>query len=78
MKLGVSEGVYAMMLLDQDSRCAICRNKWKRKLYVDHCHQTNRVRGLLCGPCNTAIGLLGDNLEGVLRAVEYLKEEDPD
>lgn len=76
-RLGVSEADYAVMLLDQDGKCAVCRNKWKRKLYLDHCHETNRVRGLLCGPCNTAIGLLGDNVEGLMRAVRYLEEGPP-
>lgn len=43
-----------------------------KSLALDHCHDTNRFRGWLCRKCNTAIGLLGDNSEGVWRAVEYL------
>jgi CRISPR/Cas system-associated protein Cas10 (large subunit of type III CRISPR-Cas system) len=38
----------------------------------DHCHETNEFRGWLCKDCNTAIGKLGDNLEGVMNAVRYL------
>lgn len=41
-------------------------------LEVDHCHQTNQVRGLLCGPCNRALGLLKDNIGNLERAIAYL------
>jgi hypothetical protein len=34
---------------------------------------TTNIRGLLCSNCNRGIGLLGDSLEGVLRAAEYLR-----
>ncbi len=44
------------------------------KLHLDHCHQTGEYRGHLCGSCNRGIGLLGDNLSGVLMAVEYMKK----
>lgn len=42
-------------------------------LHLDHCHITGAFRGWLCSQCNTGIGLLGDNLEGVSKAVKYLK-----
>lgn len=71
-RLGVDAAKFTEMLVAQDGKCAVCRKVWKKKLYVDHCHKTNRVRGLLCGPCNTAIGQLGDDLAGVMRAVDYL------
>ena len=44
----------------------------KRHTYIDHCHNTSEIRGVLCMSCNSGIGFLGDNLEGVLRAVNYL------
>jgi hypothetical protein len=48
-------------------------------LYLDHDHNTNRFRGWLCGRCNTGIGKLGDNIEGVRKALEYLERtSDPD
>lgn len=58
----------------QNNCCAICLQEVE--LNVDHCHRTNKIRGLLCMECNTGIGKLGDTLEGVLRAVEYLKRND--
>lgn len=51
--------------------CGICGSS--RRLCVDHCHVTGSVRGLLCTTCNTAIGKLGDNVDGLLKAVAYLK-----
>ena len=44
------------------------------KLCLDHDHNTWEFRGWLCHDCNRGIGLLGDNLEGVLNAVNYLKK----
>jgi hypothetical protein len=41
--------------------------------HVDHCHETGKIRGLLCHSCNTGIGKLGDNLEGLQKAVSYLE-----
>jgi hypothetical protein len=72
---------YHAMLVEQDDRCAICNRKENRKsrnggitrLCIDHCHETNAVRGLLCHSCNTAIGKLEDNLELILKAHDYVK-----
>ena len=44
-----------------------------KKLCVDHDHETGEFRGWLCNDCNASIGKLGDNLEGLMRAVAYLK-----
>lgn len=44
------------------------------KLHMDHCHVTHKFRGWLCRPCNTGLGALGDNVEGLERAIKYLKD----
>lgn len=44
-----------------------------RTLHLDHCHTTGAFRGWLCAPCNMGVGLLGDNEQGLLRALAYLK-----
>ena len=44
------------------------------KLHLDHCHVTHVYRGHLCGSCNRGIGMLGDDIEGVQQAVNYLKK----
>lgn len=54
----------------QGNACAICSRP--RKLVVDHCHITGRVRGLLCRSCNSALGVFGDNAGGLEKAIEYL------
>jgi hypothetical protein len=53
---GLSWGDYTRLLQSQNSLCAICMTPHHKRLHVDHCHETGRVRGLLCGPCNTALG----------------------
>lgn len=44
------------------------------RLNLDHCHETETYRGHLCSSCNRGIGLLGDDLEGVQQAINYLKK----
>jgi hypothetical protein len=61
------------LLIAQLGMCAICRRHEGRKLHVDHDHATNRVRGLLCGKCNKAIGLLDDEPRLVRSAETYLR-----
>ena len=54
--------------------CECCGQSSEKSLVVDHCHNTLRFRGWLCEQCNHGIGKLGDNLEGVKKAVEYLEK----
>jgi hypothetical protein len=51
-----------------------CCGKEGVKLLVDHIRGTSEPRGWICKPCNTGMGLLGDNIEGLLQAVHYLNE----
>lgn len=71
----VVEVAYDELNLSQDGKCAICDKPCtvNSVLSVDHCHETGKIRGLLCNKCNTGIGLLGDNIEGVQAALDYLK-----
>lgn len=68
---------YNVMLENQNGVCKICgepencsRNKF---LAVDHCHETNKIRGLLCTNCNRSVGLLKENVETLNKMIEYLK-----
>jgi formate dehydrogenase maturation protein FdhE len=65
---------YDNMLTAQNGVCAICGNPPKsgKKLVVDHNHKTGEVRGLLCTPCNTGIGLLKDNQAILKNASNYI------
>ena len=56
-------------------RCARCHKKTE-KLEVDHIHGLTTFRGWLCSGCNTGIGKLGDNLEGVLQGAIYLEKDE--
>jgi hypothetical protein len=76
---GITVEIYEQMVVDQRGVCAICGSAptGKRnftKLHVDHDHVTSRVRGLLCGRCNLAIGMLADNQEHLFKALEYLEK----
>lgn len=71
-KYGLSREQFELMFDAQGGRCAICKRVPGRPLHVDHDHQSGRVRGLLCGPCNRALGLLDDQSARLLQAWEYL------
>jgi hypothetical protein len=60
------------MILAQEGRCAICEREMPRP-HVDHDHETNRIRGLLCVTCNTAIGKLDDDADRLRSAAAYLE-----
>lgn len=73
-KFNLDDEAYAELLDGQGGRCAICGNDCAtgRELAVDHDHETGHVRGLLCMPCNTAIGLMKDDPERLIAAAAYL------
>lgn len=74
---GLSLDEYDALYEAQQGLCAICdRPDPNRRLCVDHCHETGEVRGLLCSSCNTALGLLGDDVDRLIRAMEYLEAGD--
>ena len=74
---GISLQEARELLEFQDNECAICCNELDldkpRGFYVDHDHDTGEVRGLLCCGCNTGLGQLGDSIEGIENALNYLK-----
>lgn len=76
---------YVEMLELQGHACAICKKQPKNiknvrtKLHVDHCHETKKVRGLLCGPCNTQLGVIEKWIireNKLWEIIEYLNTED--
>lgn len=71
---GITLEQYDEMLVAQNGVCAICREECKsgRRLSVDHCHETGKVRGLLCGNCNQGIGRFGHSPERLSAALAFL------
>lgn len=72
---GITLADYDRILEEQGGGCAICSvdmEQYQREFDVDHCHETGKVRGLLCNPCNQAIGLLDEHPERLARAAQYL------
>lgn len=75
---GIDYEEYFKILKSQNRVCAGCGNKddTGRNLAVDHCHETNKVRGLLCVKCNRALGLLKDNPKTIANLFKYLTKEE--
>lgn len=74
-RIGVTEQDVENRLAEQDYQCAMClrthpggRGTW----HIDHCHETNRFRGLLCTRCNVLLGMAGDDPAVLLAGIEYL------
>ena len=64
-----------MLLVAQDYKCAICgvdASELSRELSVDHNHETDEVRGLLCSHCNIGLGNFRDDVDVMSKAIEYL------
>ena len=77
-RYGVTSDDYWMILEHQSGSCALCRTAPPPDGYlvVDHCHQTGKVRGLLCSPCNLLIGNGRDSDPNYyLRIAAYLKAD---
>lgn len=74
-KYGIGHREWISMLTRQNGCCAICQTKLDlgKNTHVDHDHVTKRVRGLLCNPCNTRVGVL-DNESFMTPAMMYLAE----
>lgn len=74
-KFGITLEEYEELFDTQGGVCFICGQPCSsgRSLAVDHDHSTGKVRGLLCGACNTGIGKLQDDPELLRKAAEYLE-----
>jgi hypothetical protein len=77
---GISAAEYDALLATQNGVCAICQKPERAKrggrlkmLAVDHCHRTNKIRGLLCSNCNPMIGYAQEDAARLAAAVRYLK-----
>jgi hypothetical protein len=73
-KFKISVEQYERMLVERGAVCEICgRLPGNRRLAVDHNHKTNKIRGLLCGPCNTLLSHVEHESEFSKAALKYLE-----
>jgi hypothetical protein len=70
---GLDYEKYNTMLDKQNGVCDICK-RVPVKPVIDHCHKTNKVRGIICNTCNSGIGMLKDDLKIIKNAVKYLEK----
>lgn len=74
-RYGMTADDYESLRSQQDHRCALCgrhEDELNGKLFVDHCHNQGWVRGLLCQPCNSGLGMFRDSCELLDKAKKYL------
>jgi len=78
-RYGISLNTHEEILSSQEYKCAICKvSKCSSGLQfsVDHCHETGKVRGLLCCLCNKGLGSFKDNTAFLKEAIQYLERYD--
>lgn len=73
-RYGLTVDAYESMLQAQKNCCAICEIEFTKTPHVDHCHDSMKVRGLLCFNCNRAIGHFQDDTKIIRNAIKYLEE----
>jgi hypothetical protein len=73
----IREDDYARLFDKQEGNCACCginQAYLTRRLSVDHCHSTGKVRALLCDNCNPAIGFVNESIARCEQIIEYLRK----
>jgi hypothetical protein len=70
---GLEREEYERMLADQNNKCAICGTHME-KPYIDHCHKSGDVRGLLCMKCNMGLGHFKDDVSIMKNAISYIEK----
>jgi hypothetical protein len=79
-RYGISSEDYDTMLEEQDNKCKICFMEFNTDdtkattPCVDHCHTTDKVRGLLCPLCNRGLGQFKEDIKVLTKAINYLEE----
>lgn len=77
-KYGLSMQEYSNLIEKQQFQCAACGIGLKdlpgSEIQIDHCHNTGNIRGILCGRCNRALGLLNDDPIKTQKLADYIKK----
>ena len=79
-KYGVTIADRDLMIEQQGNKCAICSTEFKngKDSHLDHCHETGKVRAILCGRCNPGLGYFDDDVEKLKLAIDYLNKHKRD
>lgn len=75
-KYGITKEDFYVLKSKQNNKCAICENILEndKKSHMDHCHDTGKLRGVLCTTCNVGLGMFKDSLLLLKSAVKYVKK----
>ncbi len=74
-QLKITQEDYEALVNKSQGACEVCGDT-EGRLCIDHCHDTKKVRGMLCHNCNTALGLIKDNKETLRSLIQYLEQEE--
>lgn len=75
-RYGIEKETYLEMIEEQNNICPICEEilpSDTKHVHVDHCHATEKIRGILCSKCNTTLGRFNDSIRVLENAIAYLK-----
>jgi len=75
---GITHEQFDVLVKANKGRCPTCKKRMGKfaRWAVDHCHRSRKIRGLLCGKCNCALGFANDNIETLTRMVRYLRKSE--
>ena len=73
-KFNLSEEQYTELMMAEV--CQVCGQDFGKKKCIDHCHSKEKIRGILCHKCNTALGLVGDNVQTLSKLIRYLEQSE--
>ncbi len=77
-RYGISVEDFEKMLVEQQNKCYICyidvQETIKKRLCIDHDHDSGKIRKLLCTKCNTALGLVAENIQILENMITYISE----
>lgn len=77
IRYGITLEDYNRKFSAQNGKCAICNiqsDEGKKRLRVDHCHSSLKIRDLICQPCNTIVGMCFENIEILKSAIKYIEK----
>lgn len=83
-KYGISLNDFNIILEKQNGKCTICnklmeepsstRGQGLDVMALDHCHETGKIRSILCNACNKGLGMFNDDISLLENALKYIKE----